>query len=77
MEDLPNTLYFVNYYDNNKQKFNKQLNCLPNTISEIKLPINYDQEIKIIPFKLNKIICSSSYKFINNFNSNILIEKID
>ena len=34
------------------------------------LPLNYDQEITNFPLNLKKIICCSSYKFINK-NSNI------
>ncbi len=75
INDLPNSLITLNFICN--LQFNKELNCLPNTIQEIKLPSNYNQEIKNIPSSLKKIICSSSYKykFIDNFNDNILIEK--
>ena len=61
--------------------FDKELNCLPNSICEIILPNDYRQEIKQIPSSLKKIVCSKlykfycleSYKFINKFN-NIDIE---
>ena len=69
LNNLPNLLISVNFAKNNDFyrffNYNKQLNCLPNSICEIILPENYEQEIKHIPFNLKKIYCSSTYKYIN------------
>jgi hypothetical protein len=72
------TLNFIDIYDGDEDscEFNKQLNCLPNSICEIRLPIDYDQEIKNIPSNLKKIICSSSYQFTDKFD-NIDVEFIE
>ena len=68
------TLYFINesyYDDDNNQicKFDYLLNNLPNSICEIMLPNGYNQEMKIFPSSLKTIHCSSSYKFLDNFDN--------
>ena len=66
IDNLPNTLIAIFFVDNNYNfYFDKELNCLSNSIKQIKLPLNYKHEIKQIPSSLKKIICSSSYKYIN------------
>ena len=49
--------------------FNKELNCLPKFVEQIQLPENYDKQIKNLPSGLKKIICSTQYKYIKDFNN--------
>ena len=79
VDNLPSNILIINFINNVNGiscVFNKELNCLPNSVCEIKLPANYNQEIKQIPSGLKKIVCSSKYKFIDKFN-NINIEFIN
>jgi hypothetical protein len=80
LDNLPNSLLTINF--ENIQyffncKFDKQLNCLPNSICEIKLPLNYNCEIKNIPIRLKKIYCSPSCKFNNKFNNIDVVTPFD
>ena len=57
LDNLPNfieTIKFVECFNIYSCTYNKQLNCLPNTISELILPNNYNYEIKKIPLGLIK-----------------------
>ena len=84
IDNLPNSIISINFceiilfFHQSKKIFDKQLNCLPNSIYEIKLPHNYDQEIIKIPLNLKKISCSSSYNYIDKLKiNNIKIEIIN
>ena len=67
VDNLPNSLIKIEFY--NFGIFNKELNCLSNLLTVIKLPKLYYQEIKQIPSNLKEIICSSSYKYINLYSN--------
>ena len=43
------------------------MNCLTNEVRIIKLPKNYNKKISAIPKKIEKIICSKDYEYINDF----------
>ena len=77
VDNLPNSIITLSF--DTKCIFNFELNCLPKSICEIKLPINYNNEIKVIYSNLKKIVCSSSYHYIDKFNKidNIFIDKIN
>ena len=66
------TLKFICYYSTGNYDFNKQLNCLPDSICKIRLHLNYDQEIKVLPLNIKKIICHDEYKYIEKLEINTL-----
>jgi hypothetical protein len=52
VDNLPNSIITINFIDCGFcefYRFNKSLNCLPNSVREIKLYSNYNQEIKKLP----------------------------
>ena len=74
INDLPCVLQDIRfgYWSN----FDKELNCLPNSIENIQLPPNYNHQIINIPKKLKKITCGENYKYLEKFNElNITILK--
>ena len=67
MNDLPTfikQIIFCKY-----SVYNKELNYLPKFVEQIQLPIQYNKQIKNLPSKLNKVICSNQYKYIKDFNN--------
>ena len=58
---------------NKSSNYNQELNCLPNFVESIKLPKNYNKQIKKFPTKLKKIICYHNYKYKEDLK-NFLIE---
>ena len=48
-------------------KFDKELNCLPEYVEYIKLPINYNKKIKKFPLNLKTIECDERYEYIDDF----------
>ena len=54
----------------NNDDYNHELNCLPNNIVCLELPLNYDKEIKKYPKELKTIKCHTFYKYINEVKQN-------
>ena len=50
--------------------YNKELNCLPNSVELIQLPKKYNLLIVNKPKKLKKIICSNNYIYLKNLKLN-------
>jgi hypothetical protein len=71
LDDLPNGIISIGFCESSV--FARELNCLPNSLEIIELPMKYDKKILNIPKNLKKIICSSDCKFANNFSSDITI----
>ena len=65
LNDLPSSIKKISF-DVNSQ-YNLDLNCLPYFTEIIKLNEYYNKPIKNIPYGLKKLICSSNYKYINDF----------
>ena len=54
--------------------YNNDLNCLPNSIQEIKLPLGYSKHIVKIPTQLKKITCHEKYigiDYLKNIGINV------
>jgi len=65
LDNLPSSIKKISF--NKKSDYNKELNCLPNGLEILQLPVRYKLQIKNIPKGLKKLICSKNYPFINDF----------
>ena len=63
LDNLPSGIKIIKF--RNESIYNRELNCLPNSVEEIVLPKIYSKCIEKIPSQLKKIICYEKYKFIN------------
>ena len=66
LNNLPSSIKKINFY--RYHMYNRELNCLPNGLSILKLPYEYDKRICSIPCALKKLICSKDYPYIGDFN---------
>ena len=71
LDNLPSTIKKIKF--DIYSGYDKKLNCLPNGLSILELPIYYKQQICIIPRTLTKLICSRNYPYLKGF-SNIHVE---
>ena len=67
LNDLPTSIKKIIF--NKNSNYNKELNCLPKFVEQIQLPKHYNKQIKNLPSKLNKVICLTKYKYIEDFNN--------
>ena len=65
LDNLPSSIKKIIF--DKWSKYNKKLNCLPNGLLTLQLPLYYDQQISLIPSALSKLICSENYTFIEDF----------
>ena len=64
--NLPSSIKKIIFYKG--CKYNKALNCLPNGLEYLQLPIKYDKQIQNIPRGLSILVCSKNYPFVNDFS---------
>ena len=70
IENLPNSVKKISFHTT--RIYNKELNCLPEFVEYIKLPISYDKKISKFSLNLKTIKCYRRYKYINDFKIKIL-----
>ena len=65
LHNLPNSIKKIsfNYYS----RYDKELNCLPEFVEYLKLPLCYDKKINKFPLNLKTIKCYEDCKYINDF----------
>ena len=64
---MPNSIKKISFLKYNPY-YNKNLNCLPESVEYIKLPQNYKLQIKKFPLNLKTIECEKEYSFVNDFS---------
>ena len=70
VNNLPNSIIHLTF--EKLSKYNNELNCLPNFVEQIELPVGYSKQIKKFPIQLKKIICSKNYKFLEDFKNYLI-----
>jgi hypothetical protein len=73
LNNLPNNIQRIIFYK--YSIYDKNLNSLPDSIEFISLPISYDKKILYIPKSLKQIECFYDYKFLNDYDEKIQINK--
>ncbi len=66
LNNLPNSIQWIQWIQIFNELYNKELNNLPNSVEYLKLPLNYRLEIKNIPTNLKTIKCNKDYKYIES-----------
>ena len=73
LQNLPNSIKKISF--DCYSKYDKELNCLPESVEYLKLNIGYDKRIKKFPLNLKTIECHKIYKYIDDFKDkyNVII----
>ena len=70
--NLPNSIKkisFIGYYN----KYNKELNCLPEFVEYLELCKYYYKKISKFPLNLKTIKCYNEYKYIDDFKDKYIV----
>ena len=65
LDNLPSSIKKITF--STYSTYDEKLNCLPNGLLILQLPLSYNHQILNIPRTLTKLICSSDYPFTNDF----------
>ena len=73
LQNLPNSIKKISF--DCYSKYDKELNCLPESVEYLKLNISYDKRIKKFPLNLKTIKCNEIYIYIDDFKDkyNVII----
>lgn len=67
LNNLPTSIKTIIFTNVNFRIYDKKLNCLPDSVEYIKLPLEYKHRISNIPKKLKNVSCSYGYEYIDDF----------
>ena len=67
LNNLPNSVKKISF--SKYSDYDKELNCLPEFVKYLELPINYKKKIKKLPLNIKTIKCDEEYEFINDYKN--------
>jgi hypothetical protein len=76
LKNLPSGLKYLYFYDEIDLIYDKEINCLPDGLIEIRYPYYYSYEIKNLPESVRVIRVSTCYKYLDELKNNYPNKKI-